>query len=389
MRKKRLLKFRENKFTSFTIKLIVLGLLFINKSCQNNDVIDSKINESNISHSLKKINNFTFDNTLKNGYLTKIKPNQNILKTKIESVFGGSFNIKMNNVFGKNNCYQGIKVFENLSLPNNFTNTSLLIKFPYVFENKEVNLGFLIRTIEKKEKKVTEIISVLTGRVISYTLEEVSESEYSKLKKMYANTQRKSVQEDDPDPTICFTTFKACHQEISDGNGSELDQALCDFIPCNTIAYLTCQFLELEGQIENSCNFKGCNYCDVIIGQKNNDGLTTPVEPIDINPDDYNETLKCSQVVRVETKPKNRVDILGTIVFPKYIYLSKEDIDWISDTEHKLGTNLPPRITGYKYYKKREEIKMVDTVESCDVEKVMNKFISPDVLIITSINSGF
>ena len=58
------------------------------------------------------------------------------------------------------------------------------------------------------EKTITEIVSILTGKVVSYTLEKVSENEYLKLKHLYINTQSKSVQE--VDETICFTTFKAC-----------------------------------------------------------------------------------------------------------------------------------------------------------------------------------
>ncbi|MCG8206558.1 hypothetical protein [Tenacibaculum finnmarkense] len=376
--------------------IVVLGIFLINQSCQKDDdpVINSKINGSNIlleaPYHYKKTNNFTFDNILKNAYLTKIKPNNNVLlKAKNKNIFGDSFNIKMNISGKKNNYFQGVKVFENLSLPNDFTNTSLLIKFPYIFGDKEINVGFLIRVIknEKKEKRITEIISVLTGKVISYTLEGVLENEYLKLKKLYdVNTQVARPSDPRPsDPTICFTNFKNCFDRLSYSNGSPLSQTLCEWGYCKTIAYLSCQFLDLEGQIEESCNFKGCNYCDIILGSTNGStsGLTTKEEPIDLaNHSSDKIKIKLSQVVRSERKKKD--DPLSSslqITLPKFFYLLKKDIGWVSDTEHKLYTNLPIYRSGYKYYK----IIPLQKGKETSLELVINKYVSPEDLIITSI----
>ena len=94
-------------------------------------------------------------------------------------------------------------------------------------------------------------------------------------------------------------------------------------------------------------------------------------------------------MVRVETKPESRMNFLGDIILPQYIYLLKEDINWISDTEHKLKTSLSPHLAGYKYYRMREKMKESDTAESCSMEIVVNHYISPNDLIINSVKGEF
>lgn len=66
----------------------------------------------------------------------------------------------------------------------------------------------------------------------------------------------------------CFTTFDACFQHVSGEVGSPLDQALCEWLPCKTVAFITCTIAEQEGWIEESDCFTSCEACDVIIGEQ-------------------------------------------------------------------------------------------------------------------------
>ena len=156
-------------------------------------------------------------------------------------------------------------ISDDLNLDKSFKTEVLSVNIPYDIKGNKVNTGFILRNITKGNIKITEVLSPKTGKIISYNLEGISENDYIYIKNKYTENKSQSRK---GDRTVCFTTFKACTQELSDGNGSSLDAALFDVLWCNVMAYIACTGLELQGAIEESDCFTSCANCDVIIGER-------------------------------------------------------------------------------------------------------------------------
>jgi hypothetical protein len=50
------------------------------------------------------------------------------------------------------------------------------------------------------------------------------------------------------------------------GSNSDEDNAACDWLPCDTIAYAVCSVAYISGNIEGATGFQ-CGRCDVLIGE--------------------------------------------------------------------------------------------------------------------------
>lgn len=48
-------------------------------------------------------------------------------------------------------------------------------------------------------------------------------------------------------------------------SNNPMDSVICDWLPCNTIAYIGCTILGAEGYIQDQDCFRGCKFCDVFI----------------------------------------------------------------------------------------------------------------------------
>jgi hypothetical protein len=120
-----------------------------------------------------------------------------------------------------------------------------------------------MRKIVGDNFSIHEVMSPNSGKIISYNLSGISKDEYIELLKIYSDEEVNNISKN-----TCYTTFDACFEDISDGNGSSLDQTLCEWFPCKTLAFFACTILEQEGQIEESDCFESCSACDVIVGEQ-------------------------------------------------------------------------------------------------------------------------
>lgn len=109
---------------------------------------------------------------------------------------------------------------------------------------------------------INEVWSPLSGKLLSYDLEGIGLSDYLILR---PGSFDPSTLEPNSDEYHCFTTLKACTQHMAPR--TTLDQVACEWIPCNTIAYAACTFMEINGDIETSDNFN-CSKCDVLVGEE-------------------------------------------------------------------------------------------------------------------------
>lgn len=117
---------------------------------------------------------------------------------------------------------------------------------------------------------VREIISPKTGEIINRSVFGISEDDYLNLRRSCSDNKFDLSLLKGRDGIICFTTFDACFQHASFSVGSPLDQTLCEWLPCKTVAYVTCTIAAQAGWIEESDCFKGCAACDIIIGLESN-----------------------------------------------------------------------------------------------------------------------
>ena len=172
------------------------------------------------------------------------------------------YNIK---ITSKGLSYFVSKIQDNLSLSEDFKVENYAIHFPYTSENQNINIGYIVRKIVGNNFTIHEIMSPNSGEIINYNLSGISDEEYIELLKIYSH---KKINNISLSKTTCYTTFDACFQDLSDGNGSAEDQVLCEWFPCKTLAYFSCMIIEQEGQIEESDCFESCSACDVIIGEQ-------------------------------------------------------------------------------------------------------------------------
>lgn len=158
--------------------------------------------------------------------------------------------------------------YDNLGLERKFKITSYLIEMSFKKKEEKISLGYIYRKIQNEKYTIIEIVSPITGKIISYDLKGLVEAKYLKFRRCYYKIKAATIyQSKMARDQICFTTFNACIQHASDGDGSASDAALCDFFPCNTMAYVACNYMKISGYIENSDNFVGCGACGTIYGE--------------------------------------------------------------------------------------------------------------------------
>lgn len=186
---------------------------------------------------------------LKQWYLTNTEK-----LNSIENInFGEAYHVSPNNeVF----FYFGLEVFENLSISDKYKVKSYLIDSKLKDEKELKHLKYLQRTITYDDKKIVQLINVTTGDQFDYYLENISEEEYFELNLPSSQSSQSKL--------ICFKSFGSCIRKMTSSLNNPLDQATCDWLPCNTMVYLTCKFGQADGWMQNTSNFVGAGNCSVI-----------------------------------------------------------------------------------------------------------------------------
>ncbi|WP_299128397.1 hypothetical protein [uncultured Winogradskyella sp.] len=155
---------------------------------------------------------------------------------------------------------------EDLKLEGSFKVKSALVYYSMKHLVENTSLTFVIRTIENENgESILEVLSPVTGEIIYYNLNNINESEYLNLRKKYYNYSPKINSKG----TTCFENFNACFNHMNGDESNPTDEMICDWIPCNTFAYVGCVILRQEGYIQDSDCFKGCRACDVFIDDVN------------------------------------------------------------------------------------------------------------------------
>ena len=244
----------KNKLTLSAVIVLVLMILNIN-SCSNN--IDT-LNETETSEISKEkvINKFEY---LISNYQNN---NLNQNKTNISNKINILDTLRVDDERLKNPFYLAA-INENLYIENEYEVKSTLLYYDLNHIEKGIGLSYLIRTFKNKEIHVTEFVNILTGEIMSYYLENITDINYKELRKYYYN-ENNFQNKLNGDTLVCFATFEACVNHTN-GSGDPLLQAICDWIPCNTLDYLGCLISEQEGWIATSDCFVGCPACDIFI----------------------------------------------------------------------------------------------------------------------------
>lgn len=324
-------------------KILLLGALVINQSCQkNDDLIDDNLNTKNyssINNTLVKSDVTPF---LMKNYITNVEPNLKIQKKK--SAFGNDFRIESISDEIKNKTIYGIEVFENLDLPSNYKASSFLLHFG----RQKSTVGFLVRFIESEEETYTEVVSVLSGQKIASNLNVLNNKYFTglKLNKEVFTKSSKST---------CNIGITECKKY----RGSSAPYP--DFgEPINCIT----------GQLLGLSEAADCNSINLTGGGSSGELSHIDIETVE--PDEINE-LTCNDLVRAVTTN-------GEIIL-----LEKEDIAWVSNTDNAIanGVRLDPRMTGYKYY--YPDPNAVFNSNDCSV--VAAGFMPPEFIVRTSVHS--
>ncbi len=151
------------------------------------------------------------------------------------------------------------EIKEEKLLKNNINLKSFIVYKETTIKLKKYKIGFITRLFYNGDiVSGVEILSTISGKLVARDFKNDIDKSKNLLKRG----------EYGDDPNICFTTFKACFDSMKDGDGSPLDQTLCEWFPCKTAAYLMCQVAWFEGYIEESPCFRGCSFCDIIIDEK-------------------------------------------------------------------------------------------------------------------------
>lgn len=223
--------FSKNVFLS----LLAIMFMSVNMNAQTeeSDYSWEKIDDRN--QDLKK---------LKTWYLT----NQKNVRPIENTSFKESYLVTM--------ADRGIKFFsieinEGLKLPNDFKVKSHLIDASFIDSaNYPQHLIFVQRIIEYNGGSMIEIVNVTNGNIIGYHLENISDEFYLD----FTNTNIVTT----GNTTICFKSFDSCINHIKLSNEQPLNAAICDFLPCNAFAYVTCKMAGAMGYIG------GGSGCDVV-----------------------------------------------------------------------------------------------------------------------------
>jgi len=244
----------------FPLTILTTILFFL--SCQNDD--QTRIQEEKSNFTIEYSDKVEALSLLKNNYESIIKTNK---QNKGNANYGENFKVNINITDSDNNFFYGSEILNIKSSYEGFEQRNFLINFPYEYNNKasKINLGFINRNFKKGDVEIIEILQSDTGEIINYELFNINEKDYLELRKGKKQILGQRILSKS---TPCFTTFEACTQQVSDGDGSPRDAALCDWLPCNTLAYFACKQMAIDGRIESECNFR-CSQCgDVVIGEK-------------------------------------------------------------------------------------------------------------------------
>lgn len=215
-------------FFNFIITLLFCGYV---KAQNMYEASYSKINGSETTY---------IKEWLKNNYISKF--NQKL--TFLESYKG--YNKKDNYYFNT------LEVNENLFAENSFNIKSYVIH--YKPDYYEYDFLFIQRVISFKESVVVQLISLNENEIIDIDLINITEDDY------FSNTFKLPGGGKKP---ICYKSFNSCFKSLTTFNNPR-DQALSDWLPTNTIAYVCCTIASGEGYIQNESDFIGASNCSAI-----------------------------------------------------------------------------------------------------------------------------
>lgn len=126
--------------------------------------------------------------------------------------------------------------------------------------NTDLNQVFVHRVHTLGNSSIEELVDVKDGSLIGYSLNGISKSEYEGI--VGSLTAK----------PICFTSFGACYANFNAGLvQSEIDEVLCDWLPCSTIAYSMCVISQGSGYNRTSANYIGDSNCGKVLDGEGND----------------------------------------------------------------------------------------------------------------------
>lgn len=133
-------------------------------------------------------------------------------------------------------------------------------------EGLPTSRNMILRVLEKDNIVIKEVVSPISGKIVSWDLQNISISDYETLKpNVYIPNEQDEQNSVEGDTHYCWTSHHACVQFMT-GSNSDEDNVVCDWLPCNTVAYAACTVAYISGDIEGATGFH-CEHCDVLIGE--------------------------------------------------------------------------------------------------------------------------
>lgn len=225
------------------MKKLIFGIIacFLGSVSNSQNIKDAEIKRIEASNEvIKELQEWYLSNAIKLSSIENIK-------------FGEAYYVSPNN---EDFYYIGVEVFENLDIDKKLIVRSYLIDAKLKDEKELKHLKYLQRTISYEDKFIVQLVNVVTGDQFDYYLENISEEEYFGLNLPSSQTTESRL--------ICFKSFGSCIKKMTKSLDNPLDQATCDWLPCNTMVYLTCKFGQADGWMQNTSNFVGAGNCSVI-----------------------------------------------------------------------------------------------------------------------------
>ncbi len=348
MIRKGLNKFAKGIFAFLTVKLLLFGILFLTHACQKDDnhnfFIDSdkEIALKNFENSL---NNITSKN---NGIISIYKEKKSQYKNKQTKGIGTNLTQELNNLETKTE----------LEVKNQITpllKSSLSLLESYGFNEKDV------QEVYSKDSPIWVVVGITLHSLEKNNLTAfnnkvnfISESIYAQGNKSWTECAGQAGG---------FTAvMNAIRLALKEKSSSYLKSKAAKSVFKKVLrkALLKMSSRLLGGWI--SVGFFIYDFSKCMKWMK--------VESIDSPP-----VFTCNDIVRVTKKPS----YINYPNYEKYVYLSKKDIGYISDTNHKLATfNKNKSLKTYK--------KTLDKGTPCKVIETYF-FTSNDVLIISSLTT--
>lgn len=110
---------------------------------------------------------------------------------------------------------------------------------------------YLQRDIIKDNSQIVQFLDITTGDVMEYFLYNCSEDDYTN----YQGKADASSGGGGP-KHVCYKSFNSCYNKTKAGLvQSPIDEVMCDWLPCATMAYSFCALAYVDGYIATASDF--------------------------------------------------------------------------------------------------------------------------------------